>query len=235
MRQANRSVCVVFFVVTLLLVFLTNVWAEGPEKSKFGGTFFNFEKEWQSDLVFADGSVATVNNSASMSLNPAESPGKWNLHFEQVTSGMRILTIPPYLQYIFLMTYGDGVITDDYLSIAMSSNNKEAFVEIDTDALPAADPLLPFTKFQSNPIDGVAIPFGLIALNFEWTNELKKVMEEHSNLEYEDRFVQENVQSQYNGAYVGGIFLDQEISPVAYGIPQGKIGKTQTTRITHYK
>ena len=233
MKQANRTVYGVLFVVTLLLVFVTIGWAESPEKINFGGPFFNFEKEWQSNLVLANGTTVTADNSAFMYLSPAENPGKWNLHFEQTTYAFDFSTFPP--RYIFLMTYGEGIITDDYLSITMSPNNKEAYVEIDTDALPMSDPLLPFIKFQTPPQNGLQIPFGLIALNFEWTNELKSVKEDHSNLEYEDRFVQENVQSQYNGAYVDGIFLDLEIFPVTYGVPQGQLGKIQTTRITHYK
>ena len=235
MKQANRTVYGVLFVVTLLLVFVTNGWAESPDKIKFGGPFFNFEKEWQSNLVLEDGSTLNATNSAFMYLSPAENPGEWNLHFEQVTSGNRFLPSPPYFQLVFLMTYGEGIITDDYLSITMSPNNKEAYVEIDTDALPMSDPLLPFIKFQTPPQDGLQIPFGLIALSFEWTNELKSVKEDHSNLEYEDRFVQENVQSQHNGAYVDGTFLDQEIFPVTYGVPQGQLGKIQTTRIIQYK
>jgi len=234
MRQSNRTVCGVLFVAAMLLVFVMNAWAEGPEKIKFNGPFFDFEKEWQSDLVLSDGTTVPASNSAFMYLRPAENPGEWSLHFEQVTSAAYFIPDPPYFTFIFLMTYGDGIITDDYVSITLSPNNKEANVQIDTDALPN-DPFLPFTKFQSSPVDGIQIPFGLIDLNFEWTNELKSVTEEHSDLEYEDRFVQEHVQSQYNGAYVDGIFLDQGITPVIYGVPQGKMGKIQTTRVTQYK
>lgn len=235
MRQANRTVCGVISVVVLLLVFVTYVWAADPEKITSEGPFFNFDKEWQSDLVLSDGTVVTVDNSALMYLSPAENPGHWNLRFEQVTSGIYFIPEPPFFKLIFLMTYGEGVIPDNYVLVTLSSNNKEATVVIDTDALPTYDPLLPFNKFQSSPIDGLVIPFGQIDLHFDWSNEVKSVTQEHYNLEYEDRFVQENIQSQYNGAYVDGIFLDQEIVPVTYGIPLGKLGKIKTTTITHYK
>ena len=235
MRPTNRMIHGMLVVGALLLIFAANVWAGEPEQIHSKGIFLRYQFTTPTEFFVApDGSYQeSWQNSYSVYVSETPVEGQLTLNFSQSKSVVHMGTDGFWFKNWYLS--GSGTILDTYVTLSVTPNGKAAYFEVDTDALPISFGSPFFYKYSSAPAGELPLPFGVIALNFEWTNELWKKEETHSNIDFGDRIVHEQGWSEYNGADAEGTFFDLVVIPPETGAPLGQIGRTNSFSSTKYK
>jgi len=235
MKFTNRVILGMFLAGALLLIFSMNSWADEPEKIQSKGYFLRYQFTTPTEYFYAPDGSYQESTQKSYSVYVSETPveDQLTLQFSQTKTVIHIGTDGFWFKN--WQVNGSGTIIDSYATFTIAPNGKTAYLEVDTNALPifSSDPV--FFKYQSTPAGELPMAFGVIALSFEWTNELWKKEETHSNIDYGDYTVRKQGSSEYNGADVEGSFFDFAVVPPEFGDPLGQIGRTNTITITEYK
>lgn len=233
--RSNRMFLAIPVMGVMLLFVTMNSWADEPEKIQSKGNFLRYQFTALTEYFYApDGSYQeSVQKSYSVYVSQTPVEGQLAIEFTHSKYVIHMGNDGFWIKNWYVS--GTGTVPDSYATLTIAPNGKTAFLEVDTSLLPSfsADPF--FYKYQSTPAGEIPIPFGVIALNFEWSNDLWKKEETHSNIDYGDYTVHKQGSSEYNGAHVEGGFFDLTVMPSETGAPLGQIGSTNTTTITRYK
>jgi hypothetical protein len=235
MRSKNRVIHGMLVVGALLLIFAANMWAAEPETIHSKGIFLRYQFTTPAELFVAPDNSYQESTQNSYSVYVSETPikGQLTLNFTRSKTVFHFGTNGSWFKNWYLS--GSGTIPDTYVTLSVTPNTKRAYFEVDTNALPVIVGSPFFYRYSTTPAGELPLAFEVIALNFDWTNELWKREETHSDIDYDDRIVHQQGWSEYNGADAAGTFFDLVVVPPETGAPLGQIGRTDSFTLTQYK
>ncbi len=234
MRIKRGLVVVSLVPLALVLALGVLAWAQQPTQTRFEGTFASYD----SSNPILDGGGNTIGfESYHVYLGEGMGTGavqvkQWRLNF-QVN---RMLFGPPTSQVNLI---GSGPIPDDTVTLG-NPKGRNLAVSVDISALPTFPDPMAFGRSKTclpGPTCDPAIDlnFGVIDLQWEWTNDLWNKSEEHSVLDFGKYWQHTQGSTDEHSALVRGFLFGIEILPVEIGYPPGRIGETKSLTITHPK
>jgi hypothetical protein len=159
---------------------------------------------------------------------------QWRLNFTL----RKILYGPPTNQ---VQLTGSGPIPVNSITLE-KPKGKHLALYVDVAALPIPPDPMGFSKSKTwsppsptPPNPAIDMNFGVIDLQWEWTNDLWNKSEGHSVIDFGNYWQHQQGFTEQNAALVWGSVFGFAILPVDIGYPPGRIGQTKNLTITHPK